>query len=702
MILKRKELLILMFVLGCVLQSSSNVLGEQKNDTNSFSVISELTNPLDNVTIELVSDLDTHREDKIPSVLPGSSFEVQFNITNLSDQELQSVEFYPEVNAYGELADNSTTSKSLITTGESWITQEYLVNLIATEGSGSTSSLDLVIVLDISGSMQDEIDVLKNDLITVVEELNAEVPDIRIGLVYFSGYGQENPYLNNNKLCPLTSDIQKITNNLADTSASGGYEPWGDALWVAQNRFDWREDAVKLVTLITDEPCDSGEIVGIGGTSTDYDGALLYELFSNYSREEFILCTVAASGANTLTKRQLKVGAEETGGTYIEIGSDGLQTKDLPQIIGEFIEKYTAELDLKLTGVLSYLNSDDIREYKEKIFTVLLDDLPPEIDHWIYFSEDFISDEKFVNIVCDIKDVTGVPYVEIYYKFSFTNFWITTNSSYQGDDRYLLSLHYELDNAQLFYQVYTKDWLNNEILTEVATVDLDGGDEYSEILSNKRKEIEMVPNQSILLSFIGDSDEDSYGMIFTTGDVADFSVIVADSNESTIILSESNSTTIVFQIPKSHVLKAQLLLYGYGHIIIANVIPEQMDFGDSSTRILSTEGAILLEIDNSMNDPEERSIMADSQSVQANILVFDPSSWEIVAEGYSEVVLPEQICFVLIFAEYHHGEIDISYNYETENKPYEHYYATEAMPWAYGIMVFGLIGLVFVIRNRRR
>ena len=445
---KRINLVVLFFLLGSLFLSSVIVNGIQEYEDRVYQALEEETNILNNVTVEMITDLDSHREDKIPSILPDGSFIAQFNVTNLSDIDLNSLELSISVNDYGFIMNPTISTTSTLARNDSWLSETYIIDLISSNTIVS-KALDLAIILDQSGSMGDEISVLTEDLVGVVNQISTDVPDLKTGLILFGG-SSSNPISDDSLVTPLTSDISFIVDVLSDTEAGGSHEPWGDALWVAQNRLNWREDAVKLIILITDEPCDGGEIIGYGG-SEDYDGELLYELFANLKSEGFILCTVAASGADTLTYKQLEIGAETTAGSYIILGGDGPQTSDLPAIIGELVVMYAVELDLKIDVTLSHLNQEDITEYMDLIFVVLIDDLPPEIDTWAYFSEDFFTDDKIINVLFEIKDVTGTSFVEIYYRFSTVSFWTTTNATHIVDDTYLLSLVFTELEEQLEY-----------------------------------------------------------------------------------------------------------------------------------------------------------------------------------------------------------------------------------------------------------
>lgn len=710
MSLIRKEVLISFFVLTIFLVSGSTMSEGQAVDYSTVAVPTQVSSLLDNVTIEMITNLVSHREDNIPSILPGDSFTVRFNITNYSEQQLRLLEMVPETNDHGLIVDNFTSSKTIFDPSESWLTEEYFIETIPSQATIG-EPIDVVIVLDISGSMQDEIDVLKTDLIAVVEELDETVPDIRIGLVFFGGdydIPLQNPYNNPTLIHDLTDNVQYIVDVLSITEAAGGYEPWGDALWVSQHNLSWREDSVKLLTLITDEPCDTGEVVGVGtvegppnSLNADYDGPLLYELFSNFSDEGFIICSIVASSSNDLTIEQLHSAAFMTGGTYIRLGEGNLQTDDLPDIIGELVKQYAVELDLKITTVLSHLNDSDVREYKSETFTVLIDDLPPEIDFWVFTSEDIFTDEKFLNINCKVKDVTGVPYVEIYYRFDGNGFWIISNASEIVTNEYLLSITYNTFTNGISYQIYTKDWLGNEITTPIQNVQLSDIGDHTTLQSGKRSEVTLIPDQSILMNIKGHQTEDSFLVVLSERLDYTFDLVVLDLNISAIVESESNCKSIAVIIPAGHVFKIQLLAAEYTEVSVSSQRLETITFAEETSHDLEYDDVILLEIDNRRDEDRSRSILADSKLVETKIYVFNASNWELLISGYSEVVLPDEKCYVLIHSIYHYGEIIISYNYEDLNEPYNHYYGVVESSFIWSFIPFSLIALAYILKRKR-
>ncbi|MHA1952738.1 MAG: VWA domain-containing protein [Candidatus Heimdallarchaeaceae archaeon] len=696
--MKRKEILIAVFVLGLFFISSTTGFGEQNREPSTYFVPSQVNNPLDNVTIELVTDVPSRRDDNIPSVLPGSSFAFSFNITNYSGEQLRDTEIFPRTNDYGLVTNNHTSSRSLLNSGESWISSEYIVDVVD-DSSGISSGLDLAILLDQSGSMGDEIETLTSELIDVVDSIDEQVPDLRIGLILFGG-SSHNPYLYDNLVTPLTHNIEDIVEVLDSTGANGGNEPWGDALWVAQHRLDWREDAVKLIILITDEKGDEGEIVSFISETTD-DVLNIYDLYEQLAADNFITCTVAASGSDSSTITRLASAAETTEGTFIQLGGDGPQTGDLPEIVGELIVKYSVELDLKISAVFSYLNDDDAREYKKEIFVVLIDELPPEVDSWIYFSEEYTSDKKFVNIMSEVKDVTGVSFVEAYYRFDNVPYWNTVNSSQVFNDTYLLSIEFSDEQEVLFYLFYCEDWLGNSNLTEVSMIELTKANEYTSLAVSKKMELLLIPNHSIICSLVDNSAQDSFGIVFSEHD-AEFNIRVSDFENSQILLDLTNQTMLSFPISRGEDIKLTLTAFELVSVQIAHVVPENLEFENVINRHISETDAFLFAVDNEYDDNYSRCIIADSQIVQTGIYVFNASNWEFLLKNSSEVLLPKGQCYVLVISVYHTGEIMITFNYDSLYDPYDHYYAPEATSWPWIFVVLSLGAMVCTYECRRR
>ena len=695
--LNKKETIIVTALISCLILPSMTIFGLEGSNIEPQRNYLLSESPLENVTVEMITNLASHRSDGIPSIRPGGSFTAQFNITNYSSQDLNDFEVDIATNDFGQIIDPLNIPKNTLSINESQLTPEYLIETSDLSGVGS-NALDLVILLDQSSSMDEEIDVLTNELIGVIETISNQVPDVRIGLILFGGR-PNNSYTNPELVYDLTSNVQDIVDVLSETKAGGGIEPWGDSLWVAQNWLDWREDVVKLLVLITDEPCDGGVMIG-DGSMVDYDGPELYQLFEDLHSQDFILCTIIATGDNDLTVKQLTAGAEYTGGTCINLNTGDRVTSDIPEIIGELIVFYAVELDLKIFVDLSFMNDLDEIESLTYTFVVLLDELPPEIDTWTYLSEDFMTDESFINIMCEVKDVTGVSFVEIYYKFNTISFWITANATHTQANTYILSVPLSISSNSIKYYIYTEDWLGNTITSEISEVDLKDIFDLQTIESGKRKEIYLMPNQSVVCRLPGNSIADSYGIMFS--DYYDpFDVIAADLNISDIVLNAQSINYKSILIQKNHIIKISLRSQEETSVIVANVIPEMLEFQQKITREISETDAYMFKIDNNFTRDESRGFLADSQVVMTELIVFDANTWEVLDQSYTFTYLPEKEVYVLVYATYHTGEITITFDFVSAIDTYEHYY--EETPINFFIIVisiFSFAAIISIIKRR--
>jgi Mg-chelatase subunit ChlD len=126
--------------------------------------------------------------------------------------------------------------------------------------------MDLAFCIDTTGSMQNEIDMVKTKTREMVAKLSSgkPAPIIRIGLVAYRDNGDQ--YVT--KVFPFTSDIDKVVKDISSLKADGG----GDApeavdqgLHAALTELQWASDTrtAKLLFLIGD--------AGPHGSKTDLD-----------------------------------------------------------------------------------------------------------------------------------------------------------------------------------------------------------------------------------------------------------------------------------------------------------------------------------------------------------------------------------------------------------------------------------------------
>src|SRR5215469_15254829 len=111
--------------------------------------------------------------------------------------------------------------------------------------------LDVVLVIDGSGSMKLIIDDVKAKMAQLIQSIHRLVPIARIGIVVFGGKGEK---LDSQ---PLTLSPQKLEDFLTHITAKGGGE-WEEdtygACEFAVNKMDWKPYAKKVVVLVGDSP----------------------------------------------------------------------------------------------------------------------------------------------------------------------------------------------------------------------------------------------------------------------------------------------------------------------------------------------------------------------------------------------------------------------------------------------------------------
>lgn len=128
------------------------------------------------------------------------------------------------------------------------------VGLTANQAAVKASKLDLMLVIDTTGSMGDEIRYLQAELRSIVNAITAKHRnlDIRVGFVFYRDIGDE--YVT--RTVAFDRDIGRAQGVLARQYATGGgdYPEAMDQALIRAVGQDWRADAVKSLLLVADAP----------------------------------------------------------------------------------------------------------------------------------------------------------------------------------------------------------------------------------------------------------------------------------------------------------------------------------------------------------------------------------------------------------------------------------------------------------------
>jgi Mg-chelatase subunit ChlD len=116
--------------------------------------------------------------------------------------------------------------------------------------------LDVLFLLDSTGSMSDEIEALQSSILSIADQIDDlhPRPDLRFGLVSYRDRGDDYVVT----MADFTSNVRRFSEQLNQIQAQGGGdypESLNEALHVALHTLDWREeDCVRLIFLIADAP----------------------------------------------------------------------------------------------------------------------------------------------------------------------------------------------------------------------------------------------------------------------------------------------------------------------------------------------------------------------------------------------------------------------------------------------------------------
>ncbi|MEO8702871.1 MAG: VWA domain-containing protein [Kofleriaceae bacterium] len=177
--------------------------------------------------------------------------------------------------------------------------------------------IDLAFVLDTTGSMQEEIEAVKQTIRAVSDQLSTSQTDVRIGLVEY----KDRTDCLLTRTFPFSADLKAFSASIANVTASGGGDMPEDmhkGLDAALDKLQWRSEAVtRMVVVIADAPPQ------------------FYPQSKNYTdsakraaAKGIKLYTVAASGMDNLGQVVMRQMAQFTGASnmFVLRGGAGPQS----------------------------------------------------------------------------------------------------------------------------------------------------------------------------------------------------------------------------------------------------------------------------------------------------------------------------------------------------------------------------------------
>jgi len=208
--------------------------------------------------------------------------------------------------------------------------------------------LDLMFVVDVTGSMGDELEFLKTELkniINKVEKQNNEL-EIRVGLVFYRDH--EDEFIVRD--FDFETDLTKIQSNIAAQSAGGGgdfEEAVDEALDAAVNKQDWSDDAIaRLCFLILDAPPHYGAD----------NISLMQKVTKSAANQGIKIIPTVASGIDKNTEFLMRFLSCATNGTYVFLTDDsGIGESHLAPTTGKYEVEFLNDLITRL--IMKYTNT---------------------------------------------------------------------------------------------------------------------------------------------------------------------------------------------------------------------------------------------------------------------------------------------------------------------------------------------------------
>lgn len=212
--------------------------------------------------------------------------------------------------------------------------QDYPTTIIL-DAASSPQKLDLLFMVDTTGSMGDELKYLQTELRDVIRQVSQSNQELSINLSVNFYRDKSDEYVV--RSFEFTGNIEKAIANLNNQNSDGGGdypEAVHSALKDIVANHQWRNDSVKLCFMVLDAPPHSEkEIAGINNDMTSYVKMM--------SEKGIRFIPLASSGVNTETEFLLRSWAVMTGGTYTFLTDhSGIGNSHLEPTIGDYeVEK---------------------------------------------------------------------------------------------------------------------------------------------------------------------------------------------------------------------------------------------------------------------------------------------------------------------------------------------------------------------------
>ena len=302
------------------MQPQRDLKAGEVNDNQRWSEYLQFTQDYDGPPVHRTNLADR----RIITVLDRDGNPVPNAIVTVSDNEKKLTEYltyadgrtliFPEALTTGEggqltinVERNDFTSKTNI------FPEKNATHTLTLDGKmtyGSNVPLDVMFLLDSTGSMDDEIQQIKVTLASIAQRVSnlPANPDLRFGMVSYRD--RDDTYVT--RLHDFDRNVDRFQQTIRGVRADGGNdypESLNQALHEAVNDASWRENAIRLIFLIADAP-----------PHLDYPQDEDYAVEMVRAREKGIkIFSVASSGLDEQGEYIFRQIAQQTMGNFLFI-----------------------------------------------------------------------------------------------------------------------------------------------------------------------------------------------------------------------------------------------------------------------------------------------------------------------------------------------------------------------------------------------
>lgn len=223
----------------------------------------------------------------------------------------------------------------------SWSSDSVKVNEFVVAPKAVSEDVDIAFIVDATGSMGDEIDFLKSDLIDIFNKVG-QISSKKIRTAALMYRDSDDKYVTK----PSNfADVKTTAEFISKQSAEGGGdypEAVHTALEKALQDLSWNESAhSRIAFMILDAPAHHNSDVI----------ASLQKQIKAYAKAGIRIIPVAASGVDKSTEFMLRFFAIATGGTYTFLTNDsGIGGDHIAPSIGDYQVEQLNELIVRLIG----------------------------------------------------------------------------------------------------------------------------------------------------------------------------------------------------------------------------------------------------------------------------------------------------------------------------------------------------------------